>query len=233
MRSLAQQDETELGGTWSVLVRQKRDHVRLDRLLHELPEAPGPEQDAVLHRIARLVFSHAFAEESVLWPELRRRLPDGEDLTLTVEQEHQEINELWSRLDRGVTGTEREQVVARLLTVLQEDVRDEEDALLPRLQEAVGVRRLRQLGVAWELVRRTAPTRPHPLVSRRPPGTVLSGLPLTVVDRSRDALDAGARRAPAPLRRTLTSGSRSLATVTDWLDRRAPLRTGEDPSTHV
>ncbi len=233
MRTLAVQDDTELGGPWSVLVRQKRDHVQLDHLLHQLTEGPRDEQDAVLQSIARLVFPHAFAEEAVLWPELRRRLPDGHELTLTVEQEHQEINELWSRLERDTADGNRDELLARLVTVLRQDVRDEEDALLPRLQEAVGPRRLRQLGVAWELVRRTAPTRPHPLVSRRPPGTVLSALPLSVVDRTRDLLDSTARRSPARVRRVLASTSRSLAGVTDRLDRLRPLRTGEDPSTHV
>ncbi|HYG92588.1 MAG TPA: hypothetical protein VD859_03300, partial [Nocardioides sp.] len=75
MRSLADQTDDELGGRWSVLVRQKRDHVRLDRLLEQVQTTSGEEQEAVLHRIARLVFPHAFAEESVLWPQLRRVLP--------------------------------------------------------------------------------------------------------------------------------------------------------------
>ena len=83
----------------------------------------------MLHRIARLVFPHAFAEESVLWPELRRVLPDGEELTLHVEQEHQEVNELWARLETlAPSSIERPDVVARLGEVLREDVRDEEDA---------------------------------------------------------------------------------------------------------
>lgn len=80
----------------------------------------------------------------------------------------------------------------RLATVLREDVRDEEDELLPRLQDALDVRRLRLLGVAWETVRRMAPTRPHPVVSRRPPGNTLAAFPLTVLDRSRDALESSA-----------------------------------------
>ena len=33
MRSISEQTDAELGGAWSVLVRQKRDHVKLDRLL--------------------------------------------------------------------------------------------------------------------------------------------------------------------------------------------------------
>ncbi|UMG92536.1 hemerythrin domain-containing protein [Nocardioides sp. TF02-7] len=234
MRSLADQSEDELGGPWSVLVRQKRDHVVLDRLLEEVLATSGTAQDAALHRVARLVFPHAFAEESVLWPELRRTLPDGEALTLQVEQEHQEVNELWTRLESAdLTGEEREQVVGRLVEVLREDVRDEEDQLLPRLQQAVDVRRLRALGVAWEAVRRTAPTRPHPVVSRRPPGNALAALPLTVLDRARDGLDAAARsdRVPSGAADRFRTASALLARGAGRVETFGPLRRGEDPST--
>ncbi|HWM72157.1 MAG TPA: hemerythrin domain-containing protein [Nocardioides sp.] len=231
MKSLADQTETELGGRWSILSRQKRDHVHLDRLLEQLQVTHGDAQDAVMNRVCRLVFPHAFAEESVLWPELRRRLPDGEALTLQVEQEHQEVNELVTSLEdrhRGPGGHEK--LIERLITVLREDVRDEEDVLLPRLQAAVDVRRLRQLGVTWEAVRRTAPTRPHPVVSRRPPGNALAALPLTILDRSRDAMDATARRVPV-LRSAMTTGSQGAAVLAGRVEHIGLLRRGEDAST--
>ena len=232
MRSIADQNETELGGRLSVLVRQKRDHEKLDLLLDELVATSGEQQGTVLGRIARLVFPHAFAEESVLWPELRRRLPDGEQLTLTVEREHQEINELWGWLEDGVAGAERGRVLNRLVALLREDVRDEEDSLLPRLQQAVSVRRLRALGVAWEAVRRTAPTRPHPLVARRPPGNALSALPLTVLDRTRDALDVVSRHTSGGSTTGLARASRALGGATARVDRFSLFRRGEHPSTH-
>lgn len=75
--TIADRPAAELGGDRSVLVRQRADHVELDRLLHELDGTTGDAQRAVLRRIDRLVFSHAFAEEVVLWPVLRRVLPDG------------------------------------------------------------------------------------------------------------------------------------------------------------
>jgi hypothetical protein len=233
MTSLAHQDTRQLGGPLSILTRQKRDHERLDRLLQQLDRcAPGIEEQATLQAIARLVFPHAFAEEAVLWPAARRVLPDGEALTLQVEQEHQEINELWARLENLPSGSaERREVLDRIATVLREDVRDEEDELLPRLQDALGVRRLRLLGVAWEAVRRTAPTRPHPVVARRPPGNALSAVPLSVLDRSRDALDASGRRLPHLHARTSRASDR-LASVAGRIEHAGPLRRGEDPSTH-
>jgi hypothetical protein len=232
MRSLADQTTQQLGGRWSILARQKREHSRLDDLLSELESAPRAAQDELLQRINRLVFPHAFAEESVLWPVLRRRLPDGEALTLRVEREHQEVNELVTALEDPHLGeVERWPLIVRLVHVLREDVRDEEDEMLPRLQAVVEVRRLRRLGLAWELVRRTSPTRPHPVVSRRPPGNVLAALPLTVLDRGRDRAEDVARRWPA-LQGPARAASRAAARAAGGgVEHLAPLRRGERSAT--
>jgi len=232
-RSLAGQTVEELGGPGSVLARQRSDHEQLDRLLHELDGATGAAQEEVLTRIDRLVFSHAFAEETVLWPVLRRVLPDGEELTLRVEEEHQEVNELVSALERdGAGDPRRPQRLARLAEVLREDVRDEEDVLLPRLQERLSVGELRRLGRQWELVRRISPTRPHPTVSRRPPGNALSALPLSVLDRTRDLVDSGARRLPEPLAGLARSTSTGLAALAGLVEKTPPARVGDRPPTH-
>jgi hypothetical protein len=209
MRSIAHQTVDELGGPGSVLARQRRDHEELDRLLHELDGTTGAAQEEVLTRIDRLVFSHAFAEETVLWPVLRRVLPDGEALTLRVEQEHQEVNELVAALERdGIDHPQRANRLARLVEVLREG-------------------QLRRVGLRGEVLRRLSPTRPHPTVSRRPPGNALSGLPLTLLDRTRDVVDAGARRAPeqlAALGRAVSTGLAGLAGLVEGI----PLsRTGD------
>lgn len=238
MTSIAQQDDAALGGPMSILVRQKRDHVQLDHLIHELTPSEGVAQQGALNRLNRLVFSHAFAEEGVLWPALRRVLPDGEELTLQVEREHQEVNELVVRLEKIDQGgqyaspDERQQVLDRLVAVLREDVRDEEDVLLPRLQEAVSPRALILLGLAWQAMRRTAPTRPHPLVARRPPGNLLSSLPLSLIDRSRDITDRLTRRTGPGLATPLESLSRALAHLAGRVEDLPVMRHGERPVTH-
>ena len=231
-RSIADQSVEELGGPGSVLVRQRRDHVQLDRLLHELDGTTGRAQEEVLTRIDRLVFSHAFAEEAVLWPVVRRVLPDGEELTLRIEEEHQEVNELVSELETlGHDDPRRAQRLSRLVEVLNEDVRDEEDVLFPRLQERLDPHELRALGRRWDVVRRISPTRPHPTVSRRPPGNALSALPLSVLDRSRDVVDAAVRRAPARLTPVGRLVSQGLAGLAGLVERTPPARRGDRPPT--
>ncbi|MFC8582992.1 hemerythrin domain-containing protein [Streptomyces sp. NPDC057217] len=191
--SLAHQSLEELGGNSSVLALQRRDHAELDRLMRHCESAglSVAERRATFQEIVRLTFSHAFAEETVLWPALRRLVPDGEELTARVEEEHQQINDLVAEiLSAEPNGPWPERLVSDAFALIRQDIRDEEDVLLPRLQEALGhdATRLRRLGSAWESVRRTAPTRPHPAVSRRPPGNALAGVPLSAVDRARDAL---------------------------------------------
>ncbi len=231
-RSIAHQTVDELGGPGSVLARQRADHIELDRLLHELDGATGSAEQEVLRRIDRLVFSHAFAEETVLWPVLRRLLPDGEALTLRIEKEHQEVNELVSALEAdGPDDPRRPARLARLVEVLREDVRDEEDELFPRLQEAADVEELRRLGRRWDLMRRLSPTRPHPTVSRRPPGNALSGLPLSLLDRTRDLVDAGVNRAPQQLVPMGKALSKGLAAVAGLVERAPLSRKGDRPPT--
>ena len=235
MRSIAGQSVAQMGGRGSVLARQKRDHIRLDSLLHRLAEVSPNQQGSVLLDIYRLVFPHAFAEEAVLWPVMRRVLPDGHALTLQVEVEHQQINELVTRLESLPPGSEdRRQVLDRIVRLLREDVRDEEDKLLPRLQAKLTAGQLRLLGWAWELVRFIAPTRAHPIVSRRPPGNLLSALPHALLDRCRDLVDDRLHRRPdaaaVPL---LSSVSISLTRASHTVERLPGMKSGEDPATRV
>jgi len=234
MRSLAEQTFAEMGGHKSVLSRQKRDHIKLDQLLHRLQRSAPHEQDSILRKVYRLAFPHAFAEETILWPLMRRVLPDGEELTLQVELEHQEINELATRLETVEPGSqERQRLLDSMVKLLQEDVRDEEDTLLPRLQSKVGERELRRLGWVWESVRLIAPTRPHPVVSRRPPGNVLAALPLALLDRCRDALDGLLDDGPGAARSPLRSLSSGLTRASHAVERLPGMQRGEDPATRA
>jgi hemerythrin superfamily protein len=232
MESLSNQTEQQLGGPMSVLVRQKRDHVELDRLLHAIDAASGSERQELLNELCRLVFPHAFAEESVLWPALRRMVPDGKALTLEIEREHQEINELFTDLEQtDPDSDEHRRLWQRIVTLLREDVRDEEDKLFPQLQAVASPRTLIGLGLAWEAVRRTAPTRPHPVVARRPPGNAVAALPLTVIDRGRDRLDKLARTGDARVAATSRRASSMLARAAGVIEHVPPMTRGEDPST--
>jgi hypothetical protein len=165
---------------------------------------------------------------------MRRVLPEGQQLTLEVEQEHPEVNELVTRLESMPrSAPDREVVLDRLADVLRDDVRDEEDEHFPRLQTLVTRRHLQVLGLLWEVVRRTAPTRAHPIVARRPPGNVVAALPLSVLDRRRDGTDALRYRREGADSRALGAVSAALTRAAHAVEKLPLMRRGEDPSTHV
>lgn len=234
-RTIATKSIDDLGGSTSVLARQRRDHQELNDMLDELEAAAPDGQPALLRRIWRLAFRHAFAEEAVLWPALRRFVDGSDALTLQVEEEHQAISTLAVELesmgpaDEAWSGT-----VAAVVQLLRADTRDEEDLLLPRLQDVLDGHALRRLGATWGAVRRVAPTRPHPVVSRRPPGNVLAAVPLSALDRARDGLDAVADRFDGRVGSGVAaSASGLLASVTGLVERMPPLRRGERSKTRV
>lgn len=101
--SISEQDADALGGDDCILMRRRRDHARLDAMMNRClsEDLPPGEADALWPAIVQLVFRHAFAEETVLWPLLRRVSPDGEELTRQVEEEHQAINDLVARIERS------------------------------------------------------------------------------------------------------------------------------------
>lgn len=166
---------------------------------------------------------------------MRRRVDGGEELTLRVEEEHQEISALAAELERmDPTDEGWAATVASVVELLRKDARDEEDVLLAHLRQALDDGALRRLGTTWAAVRRIAPTRPHPVVSRRPPGNVLTAVPLGPLDRARDGLDALAQRFDGRAGSTVAaSASTVLAGVSRLVERFPQLRRGERPSTSV
>lgn len=92
----------------------------------------------MLKQTIQLVFSHAFAEETVLWSAVGCSVADGEGLTDRVEREHQQIKYLVADIERLAPGTpEREEKVRCTFALIREDIRNEEDLPLPRLQDCV------------------------------------------------------------------------------------------------
>ncbi|MEU5253672.1 hemerythrin domain-containing protein [Streptomyces longwoodensis] len=133
-RTIEDQTLEQVGGPGSVLARQRRDHAEMDALMGRHRALPdGEERERVLQQTVQLVFSHAFAEETVLWPAVRRLVEDGEELTSRVEEEHQQINDFVADIERLDPGSpEREDKVRQAFALIRQDIRDEEDLLLPR-----------------------------------------------------------------------------------------------------
>jgi hypothetical protein len=167
-----------------IALLQKRDHRHLLDLIARYEGADQLAKGAIYREILQLVTTHAFAEETVLFPVARWRAPNGEKLTAAIESRHQRINELLLELDGMQPGAPPfDERAFEAFALLRDDLLAEENELLPDLASTLSKRAMRVVGSVWWVMRRTAPNRPHPRVSRRPPENVLAALPLAIYDR--------------------------------------------------
>ena len=92
------------------------------------------QRERVLKQAVQLVFSHASVGETVLWPAVRASVPDGEELTARVEEEHQQIDDVVAGIERlPASDPGREERVQWAFALIRQDIRDEEDLLISRL----------------------------------------------------------------------------------------------------
>ncbi|ATB36592.1 hypothetical protein CYFUS_002007 [Cystobacter fuscus] len=180
----------------TIIDLQKRDHMLLDELLQRHERATPIGRRDTFREIVNLVTTHAFAEETVLFPFSRWVLTSAEAITSELASRHQRINELLKEMDGFSPGEAGFETRAReLFPLLRADVRDEEERLLAALAQHLDREELTRLGTTWATAKRGAPNRAHSGISRRPPGNLLADIPLFFVDRMRELL-ARWRHAP-------------------------------------
>lgn len=167
------------------------DHRAVERAFSELEEGAGsPEhrRDLADHVIAELV-RHSVAEEMYMYPATREVLADGDKIADHEIAEHSEVEQVMKDLDgEDPTDSNFGQLLDQLIKSVRHHVEEEENELLPNLQQACSSGQLLQLGQAVLRAKETAPTRPHPLAPDKPPANKILGPGAALVDRMRDAL---------------------------------------------
>lgn len=146
---------------------------------------PRELSDIVIASLVR----HSVAEEMYVYPAMREYLLDGDQQVEHDISEHQQLEECLKQLE-GLHPADGEftEVVARLRSVLNDHVRDEEDNQFPRMRQTIPEERLIELRGKVEMAEKVAPTRPHPGAAHSELFHKTVGPGVGMVDRLRDAL---------------------------------------------
>ena len=123
------------------------DHRRFEGLLRDLRDA-SQDRDAVRQAFAALHVAHALAEESYVYPKLRKQRAVGEHEAEHGQEEHAEGNEaLLAVLELSGTDTQAfDDAVEELAGVVNHHLTEEELTILNPAREEVGPRVLAELG---------------------------------------------------------------------------------------
>lgn len=157
----------------------KNDHKTVERLFKRFEKATksgGESREAIVAEIIKELSVHAAIEEQVFYPAIRAEVDDVEDATLEALEEHHIVKWTLAELD-GMTES-HERFTAKV-TVLMEAVRhhveEEEGEMFPDVREALGRKRLAEIGAKMEAAKQVAPTKPEPRKPDVPPGNLPVG----------------------------------------------------------
>jgi hemerythrin superfamily protein len=165
------------------------DHTDVEQLFLQIESSPAGEAgDDIVGNVVRELSVHAAIEEQVLYPAMRKALPDGETLVQEAIDEHQEVKETLAAIERATTAAERRRLLDGLIADVRHHVEEEETELFPKLRASVASQELQDMGTKLAAAKKVAPTHPHPNAPNTPPGNVVAGAAAAVMDRARDAL---------------------------------------------
>lgn len=185
---------------WSVM---QADHALVWELLNQLTGGKGDpggtprERRRTAMRLVALESVHEVAEEVVVWPAVREHCRDGDQLVVEVLAQERRAKRAVNELAHLSPGTEEFMACVHTIAGLaRAHLSYEENQVWPRLADAVRGADLDRMAEQWGIVRRAAPTRPHPHTP--PDHRLLAAVGPLVgrVDRARDLLVG--RQVPTP-----------------------------------
>jgi hemerythrin superfamily protein len=185
-------DQTSGGKNRSLVALLREDHQAVKDMLSNVGQ-PGTDQAQLFCQLVHDLVAHEVAEEEIVYPVVRRSVDGGEQLANARINEQQEAEELLAQMEKmSPTTAEFSQRMQQLKDAVLAHANQEETLVFPRLEASVDAERLNRLARAYKLARDTAPTHPHPHAPNTPPGNLVLGPVVAIMDRARDAARAAA-----------------------------------------
>ncbi|GAA2160458.1 hemerythrin domain-containing protein [Pedococcus bigeumensis] len=145
------------------IVILKDDHKDVRALFREFEKSTTTKarKGTIVKKVIELLTVHTYIENEVMYPEVRRLLPDLEDDVLESYEEHHVADVLVMELANLKPGDERFEAKT---TVLIENVRhhmdEEEQDWFPKVRQGLGRNQLQDLGAQLLEAKRKAPRSP-------------------------------------------------------------------------
>jgi hemerythrin-like domain-containing protein len=146
------------------IVILKDDHKTIKKLFRDFQNAgenAKAEKGRLVKKIIEELTVHTYLENEVMYPEVRRLLPDLEDDVLESYEEHHVADVLCSELAAMDAGDERfDAKTAVLIESVTHHIEEEEQDWFPQVREGLGRKQLQELGARMQEMREKAPRSP-------------------------------------------------------------------------
>ncbi|MGC5014457.1 hemerythrin domain-containing protein [Streptosporangium sp. DT93] len=151
------------------IVLLKDDHKTVEKLFKEFEKAGEQAyktKQEIVGRIVEELTAHAYIEEQIFYPAAREGAPDTSDHVLESVEEHHVVVWMLSELTGLDPKDERfDAKVSVLMENVRHHVEEEEEEWFPKVREAMGRKRLQELGEEMAKAKADAPRDPLALSS--------------------------------------------------------------------
>jgi hemerythrin superfamily protein len=146
------------------IVLLKNDHKAMRKLFKAFQAAGDDDTDrkgAIVKDIIEALTVHTYLENEVMYPEVRKLLPDLEDDVLESYEEHHVADVLCAELHMMTPDDERfDAKTTVLIENVTHHVEEEEQDWFPKVREGLGRKQLQELGARMQEMREKAPRSP-------------------------------------------------------------------------
>jgi hemerythrin superfamily protein len=146
------------------IVLLKNDHKDVKRMFKEFQQAgenAKARKGKLVEQILEALTVHTYLENEVMYPEVRKLLPDLEDDVLESYEEHHVADVLCAELAAMSPDDERfDAKTTVLIESVTHHIEEEENDWFPKVRAGLGRKQLQDLGARMEELRPTAPRKP-------------------------------------------------------------------------
>jgi hemerythrin superfamily protein len=146
------------------IVLLREDHKAVKKLFREFEKAgedATQRKGTLVAKIIELLTVHTYIENEVMYPEVRKLVPDVEDDILESYEEHHVADVLCMELFAMSADNERfDAKTTVLIESVEHHIEEEEQEWFPKVREALGRKQLAELGERLLAAKKKAPTSP-------------------------------------------------------------------------
>ena len=146
------------------IVILRDDHKQIRKLFRDFrPQGDNAvkTKGKIVDKIIEALTVHTYIENEVMYPEIRKRVPDLEDDILESYEEHHVADVLVVELAALSPDNERfDAKTTVLIENVEHHIEEEEDEWFPKVREALSRKELREIGEEMLRRREKAPRRP-------------------------------------------------------------------------
>lgn len=145
------------------IVLMKKDHKEVRALFKDFqsPKATTAQKGKIVKKIIELLTVHTYIENEVMYPQVRKLLPDLEDDVLESYEEHHVADVLVMELSMMRPSDERfDAKTTVLIENVQHHMEEEEQDWFPKVRDGLGRKALQEMGEQLLAAKKRAPRKP-------------------------------------------------------------------------